>query len=422
MAKDMKKVLDNVLEKISLTEEEISEINEELEGFLSKIESNIKKFKIDVEIFVGGSYAKGTLIRKKTYDVDIFLRFNKRYSGKDYSKLSKKVLSGIKKMSVSHGSRDYFKAEINPKLFFELVPVKRIKSPKEAENVTDLSYSHVKYVKNRIKNRKIIDGIKLAKAFCYATRTYGAESYIKGFSGYSLELLVYRFGSFEKFLKALSKDEDKKIIIDMEQHYKKGDVLLDMNGSKLDSPIILVDPTYKERNALAGLSEETFAKFRKNALLFLKNPSEEFFDRKKINFSGLISKNKKNVVLIELRTTKEEGDVAGTKLLKFFNHLTEETSKYFKILGKDFEYNGDKTGKGYLILKSRGEVVLTGPKIDDKDNLTKFKKEHKNIFIKNGRIYSRKKIDFQASQFINKWSQKNKKKMKEMSISEIKVD
>ena len=58
--------------------------------------------------------------------------------------------------------------------------------------------------KKKIKG-KILDEIRLAKAFCHANGCYGAESYIKGFSGYALELLVYHYGSFQKFVKAITK-------------------------------------------------------------------------------------------------------------------------------------------------------------------------------------------------------------------------
>ena len=51
-----------------------------------------------------------------------------------------------------------------------------------------------------------------------------------------------------------------------------------MNSSKLTSPIILVDPTYKQRNALAALSEETFEKFKQASKKFLKNPSIKYFE------------------------------------------------------------------------------------------------------------------------------------------------
>jgi tRNA nucleotidyltransferase (CCA-adding enzyme) len=122
---------------------------------------------------------------------------------------------------------------------------------------------HVKIFNKKIKSKKILEEIKLAKAFCSANGTYGAESYINGFSGYALELLVYYYGSFEKFLKEAVKDRKDKLIIDIEKKYKNSkEILLQLNGSKLLSPIIVIDPTCKERNVLAALSYETYDKFK----------------------------------------------------------------------------------------------------------------------------------------------------------------
>ena len=36
-------------------------------------------FDFDCEVFVGGSFAKGTLTKHGDYDVDVFVRFNKKY-------------------------------------------------------------------------------------------------------------------------------------------------------------------------------------------------------------------------------------------------------------------------------------------------------------------------------------------------------
>ena len=78
------------------------------------------------------------------------------------------------------------------------------------------------YVVQGIKNKSILDEIKIAKAFCYANNCYGAESYVQGFSGYALELLVYYYGGFINFLRAVSKEKannKEKIVIDIEKNY-----------------------------------------------------------------------------------------------------------------------------------------------------------------------------------------------------------
>ena len=101
-------------------------------------------------------------------------------------------------------------------------------------------------MKKKVKN-KMLKEIMLAKAFCHASKCYGAESYIQGFSGYSLELLIYYYKGFMKFAREIAKDNGKnKIIIDIERFYKnKNEIMININSSKLQSPIILVDPTFK---------------------------------------------------------------------------------------------------------------------------------------------------------------------------------
>ncbi len=415
-------VLKQVLDKIEPPKEDLDIIKNSLKDFLEKVEKKIKKLKIDCEIFVGGSFAKDTMIKKNYYDADIFIRFDKKYKDEEISKLTEKILKEFVNVSVVHGSRDYFQIKVSPSFFIEVVPVIKVKNPKESKNITDLSYSHVKYIKKRIKSKKTLNEIKIAKVFCYANHCYGAESYIKGFSGYGLELLIYYYGNFLKFVKAMAKAENK-IIIDIEKHYKnKQQILMDVNSSKLKSPIILIDPTYKQRNALAALSENTFKKFQKACDKFLKNPSIKDFELKVTNLKKIkqnAKKKKYEFILLESKTGKQEGDIAGTKLLKFYNHLNDEIEKFFDVKNKGFNYNGEKSARYFFVVKNKEEILFDGPSLKDKKNLLRFKKRHKNTFKKKGRIYAKKKINFELKEFIQKWKIKNKKKIREMSVEKL---
>ena len=418
-----KKILEEVLKKIEPGKEEIKEIENSTREFLERVKKRISELKFNVKIFVGGSFAKKTLIKKGKYDVDVFLRFGKDFEEKNISEKAREILCG-EKISILHGSRDYFEIEANPKLTIEIIPVMEVKKPEDSSNITDLSYSHVKYINKKIKDKKILDEIKIAKAFCYANNCYGAESYIQGFSGYSLELLVYHYRGFIKFLKEMEKiPEGERKIIDIEKDFKnKNEVLLDLNSSKLKSPIILIDPTYKQRNVLAALSEEKFKIFRDSSEKFLKNPDIKIFETKKINFEE-VKKNsdKKGFEFISaIATTKKEGrDVAGSKLLKFFRHLKEETSKFFEIKNSGFEYSGGKEGKLFLAVKRKKEILFKGPLIEDEKNFQRFKQVHKKTFVKNGKIYAKEENEQTIKEFLNKWVHKNKNKIKEMYIDRI---
>lgn len=419
-------VLKEVLKKIEPAKEDITLIENSLKDFLERFQKKLKSLRIDAEVFVGGSFAKNTVIRKDKYDVDIFVRFDKKYDDKKISNLLSKALKPFKNISKVHGSRDYFRLKVGPAFFIELIPVKKIKTLKEAENITDLSYSHVKYINKKIKSLKILDEIRIAKAFCYANNCYGAESYIQGFSGYALELLIYYYKSFVRFANAVGKMTDEKIVIDIEKHFRnKQIVLMDINSAKLDSPIILVDPTYKHRNVLAALSDDTFERFKLACKKFLKNPSIKSFELEKIDLEKIkanAKKKKYEFILLEAKTNKQAGDIAGSKLLKFYRHLSSEIGNFFYIKKKGFNYNGKKAARYFFVVKDKGEIIRAGPYLKDKKHVAKFKKKHKKTFQDKGRIHVKKRINFTLRDFIGTWKTKNRKKIREMSIGGLRIN
>ncbi len=427
MSKKIDSILKEILPKVSPSKEEYSNMKSLLNEFLKKINYEIKKQKISVQIFVGGSFAKNTLTKKDKYDADVFARFDKKYEEKELSNILKKIIKRIVKEKdylVVHGSRDYFRIKMLENFYIELVPVKKVSNPKESENITDLSYLHVKYLEKKIKSQKILDEIKVAKAFANFAGCYGAESYISGFSGYSIELLVFYFGGFEKFLRGIIKAKDKEVI-DIEKFYaRKQDALLDLNSSKLSSPVILIDPTYKQRNALAALSKETFDRFKKYSIEFLKNPSLNFFEEKVTDLEKIkesAKKNKEEFEIFEIETEKQEGDVAGSKLLKFYKNFTEELEKFYDLNKKGFNYNGKHKARFFVSGKKKEEIIFNGPKIKNKEAYEKFKKVHKKVFEKKGEVFASEKFDKSLKEFYSIWEKKNSRKVKEMYIKSFKL-
>lgn len=424
-AKNVKEVLKGVSKEIEPSKEDLSFINRQAKETEREIRSQIKLQGIKASVFRGGSFAKGTLIKKGKYDIDLFIRFGREYYNKDVSYLTESLLKNFSNLEKVHGSRDYFRLNVSKKLVSEIIPTLKISKPSDAVNVTDLSYTHVRYIKNKEKSKEILEDIKLAKAFCHGTRTYGAESYISGFSGYSLELLIYYYGSFVKFLRNLSKDRDEKLIIDMEKHYRtKKEILLDINASKLNAPVILIDPTYKERNALAALSEETFTRFKKEAKAFLEEPSKDFFEERRFDpqkFKSQANKSGHSFLLLGLKTEKQEGNVAGSKMLKFHKYLMREISKHFELKKEDFEYDGHKASNSILIAKPKEKIVFKGPSETDKENLKKFKSKHSKVFFENERAYAEEESYSHLENFLKDWIKNNQGRLKEMDIKEISI-
>ncbi len=396
----LKSILKEELEIISLFREEILSLQKVAKDFIKQLASK------NVKAYLGGSLAKGTLIRKQNkQDVDIFVVFD---SNEDILKFEK-VLKTIKlpgKLKKVHGSRDYFQIVCDD-IILEVVPVVKNKNPELAENVTDVSLSHVKYVGDVVKrNPKISGEIKLAKAFCWANRCYGAEGYVRGFSGYSLEVLVIYFGGFVNFLKRIS---SRRVIDPLKYFRNEREVLSELNASKLTGPLVLVDPTYKYRNVTAGLGDETFEKFKIIVKNFLKSPSLKFFELKPIDVDGLKNlANKKKAVFIEidLEIDRQEGDIAGTKMKKFFNFLISELGrKQQKVLASDFDYSGEgKKAKGYLVVEEKKEIEIRGPSIGLVDAVREFRKaKGKKVFKKKGYWWFKKEIGIvEVFRFIKK--------------------
>ncbi|MEM4230538.1 MAG: nucleotidyltransferase domain-containing protein [Candidatus Pacearchaeota archaeon] len=427
-SKQIKEIIKRILEKIKLSKDEEKEIYTKVERFIKKLNEKLKKEGIKADVFLGGSFAKKTLIRKKEYDVDIFLRFDKKTKEEEINKIIER-LKEIDNFTgeIVKGSRNYLRfRQESENLIFELVPVIKIKKPQEARNVTDLSYFHVNYIENCIKSElKLSNEIKVAKAFIFASGCYGAESYIKGFSGYAIELLVCYYKSFLNFIKKISESKEK-IIIDPAKFYKnKKEILLNLNEAKLSSPIVLIDPTFKERNALAALSNETFKKFQNYCKDFIKNPDEEFFQTKKIDeneLRKLAEREKMIFVKIKAVTNKQEGDIAGSKLLKFYNYLIKEFKRYCEIYKNGFEYSGGSYAFYYFILKAMPEITIRGPPLTDKENVEKFRAKHKETFIQYNRIYAKEIVDFNVNKFFSNFQIKNKSVMLDMGITKLSLE
>ena len=358
----------------------------EIELFVKEINKEIAKNKIKAECTKGGSVAKGTFLRGD-FDVDLFVRFDYKYKDEDLSKLLEKILKNFKPTLV-HGSRDYFQLK-QSNLNYEIVPVLKVKNPEKSLNVTDMSPLHVDWVKKNIKKGQD-DDIRLAKKFCKAIGVYGAESYINGFSGHVIDIMIIYYGSFMNLLKNSQKWQPK-VIIDTEKYYKnKRDVLFNINTSKLQSPIIVIDPILKTRNAASALSYEKFALFKEKAKQFLKKPEKRFFVELKIGKTYLRQKYKKNLYILTLKAKKGKDDVVGSKILKAFKFMKNELKKK----GFDFKDSGwywNKTPRVlyWFVFKDKllpKKSIIKGPPLDMKEACVNFKKSYKKTLKKSGKL------------------------------------
>lgn len=375
-----------ILKKINPSDSEKNKVKSTLKELKEKITKNIQKNNVSAKIIVGGSIAKGTWLQGIS-DIDLFLQFKKN---KNLSTITKKILKDFNPERVK-GSRDYFNFIYND-FEIEVVPVLEIKKAEEAKNITDISPLHVNWIKKRIKDKKITRDIKLTKVFLKAQKCYGAESYIKGFSGHVTDILIYYYGSFEKFLKNASKWKPK-VFIDPENHYKnKEEALKKMNSSKIHSPVIVVDPIQPERNAAAALRKEKFEILIKSAKKYLKNPKDSFFEEQRITLEDL--KNTKNkLIVLESKPNKKRKDIAGSQLLKRFQTIKRKLKENdFKILDSGWQwYPKEKAIFWFYFPKKELSEIKKhlGPPLKiDKESIKKFKNKWKDVKKDSSRYYT----------------------------------
>jgi len=307
-----------------------------------------------------------------------------KYQGKDISKALKSRLNNI---TVVHGSRDYFQIR-RGKFVIELIPVLDIKDPKQAANVTDMSPFHTRWAKENIKNP---DQVRLLKKFMKANGLYGAESFIKGFSGYVCEVLIGKYHTFFDLIKDSSNWPERKYI-DVQDHYPDLAEAMKKINKERHGPLILVDPVHPERNAAAALSEEKYGKFVELSKEFLRNPTDSFFESKTMNLSILGQKKEDNkLVYVSGIPVEGKRDVIGAKLLKTNEALVKEVEvQGFSIIDYGWEY-GDTVLLWFIIDPSplSEKVKKWGPPIEDKQNLKSFADKWKGHKLgeENGRTF-----------------------------------
>ncbi len=357
----------SILDSIILNKKEEQELKETIKEFLGLLKNKNIKF------FVGGSYAKNTFL-KGNLDIDVFARFPYKSRFSDISKELGKFLRGkFKKVVKVHGSRDYYHVKYND-LIFEIVPVLNIRKAEKAENIMDVSPLHVKFVKRK-SSKKIQKDIKLFKLFLKANGLYGAESYIKGFSGYVCELLVIYYGGFDNLIKEVRKWKSNEVIC-----FKgnKGKILASMSKSKKHGPLIIVDPVQKDRNAAAAIGKRNYEKFVKLCKAY--NGNKNFFIKKEVLLSKL-----KGYTIFQIKPLDGKKDIVGAKLLSLLERMKKEFVRYdFDV--KDYGWKfGDEVYFWFKAEKLKKNKLHVGPSVKDKKHVVAFTKRWKKISIKKGR-------------------------------------
>ncbi|MGC9780495.1 MAG: CCA tRNA nucleotidyltransferase [Candidatus Heimdallarchaeota archaeon] len=289
-----------VLKKIRPTKSERELLQRKYEGILSRITSILVETNIEAKVELTGSFSRDTWI-SGSRDIDIFaiLPYKSEFTPNDLLKVIKKGIDfqWIKK----HAKHPYLFA-ISDDIKIEIVPCYEFKAGREIRSAVDRSPLHKQFISDNLPI-SAKDEVRLLKQFMRGVGTYGAEIKVHGFSGYLIELLIINYkGQFIEVLK-----NAQKLLNSVITFQKK--LIVDENKFE-NEPLIVVDPTDKNRNVAAAVKEQTLANFIAAAKSYLKNPSEDYFFPKIITITKDRLQEIKNSVLHYSAIIHKEPDIS----------------------------------------------------------------------------------------------------------------
>jgi len=254
---------ERVLKRIVPTQGEEERLREVVSILKKMLESEIENLGVEAFPILVGSVAKGTHL--KGPEIDMFVCFSPSTSREDLERiglmLGETVLSDIEQHFAEHpylaGKFEGFTTEV--------VPCYEVKDPRKKMSAVDRTPFHTEYGIKRLKERQKNE-VRLLKRYAKGTGVYGAEAKIQGLSGYLCELLVLKYGSFQKVLKGATRWH-RGMVLELEKKAKK----------KFPEPLVFIDPVDAGRNVASALSLDQFARFIHLSKSYLENPKMSYF-------------------------------------------------------------------------------------------------------------------------------------------------
>lgn len=377
----MKEILSQVLSSVKPSRKEMSQELELAKGLAERIRKGAPR---SCDVVLTGSIAKKTFLRDGR-DIDIFVLFERSVPRESLEASVKEIMGSVFPSvgyQVSYAEHPYVRFHFQGRKI-DLVPAYRISDSSERMSAVDRSVLHTRYVRNALKVRQA-DEVLLLKQFLKANSLYGAEIKVEGFSGYLCELLIIRFGTFTKLIKAASGWDEA--FIDLKRHYgpKEKAEALERFG-----PFTVIDPTDKERNVAAAVSPKNFKRFAWLCRKFLKKPSEEFFLFRPETFEQKVRKASKGGKLYVLSMPRPDvvDDVLWGQLHKMAKQLKDHLADFRpkEIIPDDGRH---MVRLGIVLREDRlsPKMLIQGPPLSMKGHVAKFKRSHKGArFIKKGK-------------------------------------
>jgi len=419
--KKIQKVKNEALKIIKPTQREIKEQKEiiiHLKNFIKQTATK-KEYKF---LFVepeGSTGIKQTQLRGAS-DIDIFVALSPD-DYKDILKLPKKkmkkklhrefeiivekwfkpaaISAGCTDVKITYAEHPYLSAKI--KGFDVDILAGFWLEPQELKKhgpitAVDRTPHHSKFVhKNLSKGQR--DEVRLLKAFLKACYTYGDKCAIgrSGFTGFSVELLIFVYKTFEKALLNLKNLPQTPI-----DFFGRKPEELRKNPKFGKDFLIVVDPTDPNRNVAASIDKRSYLYANYIAQKFLKNPSKEYFIEKSIKPISLAEKRKykDQLFIIEFKNAEDiHYSILRDKLYKLATRLSlflerEETGE--ERFGKtvyEVYFEDPIYALGFYFPKKEIATYFLrkGPPVNMVEQVKKFLEKHPCAFEKNGTYWAK---------------------------------
>ena len=317
-----------VLARLKPSPEDESLIRETVDKLIKTVMSSEAASKCEFEPYLVGSIAKNTHL--KDPDADLFLLFHPDVSREDLEKhglaIGKESIIGRE----HYAEHPYIKGTFEG-LKTDIVPAYKILDSSQKMTAVDRTPFHTEFVKENLDS-ELQDDVRLLKAFMKGIGTYSAEAKVLGFSGYLCELLIIKYGGFQKLL--------------AETHTWKKGMRLEIGpvtDKKFDAPLTFIDPVDPGRNVASAVSTDSLATFIAAANDYLSSPDLKYFfpnPIKELSHDAILEKleHRGSVMAITLPKPDIIDDILYPQLRKFEKNTCQMLSASYFMTVKSASY------------------------------------------------------------------------------------
>lgn len=278
---------------------------------------------------VAGSAARGTFLFDRL-DIDLFLLFppdlSKEKLREEGLALGRGILTEPETRYAEHpylrGTFEGFRVDA--------VPGFAVSDPSRPISAVDRTPFHQEYLAAR-ETPALVGEVRLAKQFLRTLGIYGSEARTEGFSGYLVELLTLRFGSFHRFVEAA---QSWRIPVRLAEPGAEPPRLPE------EVALVLADPVDPNRNVSSALSRRNLGILIVAARQYLALPAESWFEPRPVEPISLdeakarIHDRSSHVCVLELARPDLVDDTLYPQIRKAERAVAEELSRSgFELLG-----------------------------------------------------------------------------------------